>query len=187
MDVMSAKKGKAVTKPSSKPVAATSASIEAVDSEEEISATAMILPDSPSKYTSDSDEDWDVTRWVGHRSVANTFIWNCQIHSLMDDFPMKMHTLISNGMHLILICPELVDHLGLKKYCLHKPEPVDVAFSKEKKKTELYHYVKLSLSSLDSAWTSHIIKAIVTPGLSLPVILGLPWLKQNFIVTDHAA
>ena len=105
----------------------------------------------------------------------------------MDDFPMKMHTLISNGMHLILICPELVDHLGMKKYCLHKPEPVDVAFSKEKKKTELYHYVKLSLSSLDSAWTSHIIKAIVTPGLSLPVILGLPWLKQNFIVTDHAA
>lgn len=59
---MSAKKGKAVAKPSSKPVAATSASIEAVDSDEEISATATIWPDSPSKYTSDSDEDWDVTR-----------------------------------------------------------------------------------------------------------------------------
>jgi hypothetical protein len=45
----------------------------------------------------------------------------------------------------------------------------------------------LSLSSLDSAWSSRVIKAIVTPGLCLPIILGLPWLEWNHIVTDHAA
>jgi hypothetical protein len=70
---------------------------------------------------------------------------------------------------------------------LHKPELVDVAFSKEKKKTELYYYVKLSLSSLDCAWTSRVVKAIVTPDLCLPIILGLPWLERNSIVTDHVA
>lgn len=104
-----------------------------------------------------------------------------------DDFPLKTRALINNGMHLVLIHPELVDRLGLKKYHLHKPELVDVAFSKGKKKTELYYYVKHTLSSLDSAWTSRVVKAIVTPGLCLPIILGLPWLERNSIVTNHAA
>lgn len=107
--------------------------------------------------------------------------------NLTDDFPVKTRALIDNGAHLALIHPELVERLGLKKYRLHKPELVDVAFSKEKKKTELYYYVKLSLSSLDSSWTSRVVKAIVTPGLCVPVILGLPWLEWNSIVTDHAA
>ena len=189
-DVLAAKKAKAVAKPTSKAVAATSsATIEDVDSDDDVSAAAAILPDSPGKYTSDSDEDWDVSRREVSRPPlrGKHLIWNCQIHSLTDDFPVKTRALIDNGAHLVLIHPDLVDHLGLKKYRLHKPELVDVAFSKEKKETELYYYVKLSLSSLDSAWTSRVVKAIVTPGLCLPVILGLPWLEWNSIVTDHAA
>lgn len=70
---------------------------------------------------------------------------------------------------------------------MHTPELVDITFSEEKKKTQLYYYVKLALSSLDSAWTSHIVKAVVTPGLCLAIILGLPWLEKNNIITDHAA
>lgn len=193
-DVLTAKKAKAVAKQvkstSSKPVAATSsATIEEVDSDDDVSATAAVLPDSPGGYTSDSDEDWDISRHevssVPLRSKH--LIWNCQIHSQTDDFPVKTRALIDNGTHLALIRPDLVERLGLKKYRLHKPEPVDVAFSKEEKKTELYFYVKLSLSSLDSAWSSRIVKAIVTPGLCLPIILGLPWLEWNHIITDHAA
>jgi len=163
--------------------------IEAVDSDEDISATTAILPDSPSKYTSDSDEDWDIL----HCEVSHTLlctkhlIWNCQIHSQMDDFLVKTHMLLDNSMHLVPIRPDLVDCLGLKQYRLHEPEVVNIAFSKEKNKTELYFYVKLSLSSLDCTWISCVVKAIVTPGLCLPIILGLPWLEKNFIVTDHAA
>ena len=188
-EALSAKKAKAVAKPTAKPVAATSASIETVDTDEEISATAAILPQSPADYTSDSDEDWDVS----HRDVSHSphrskhLIWQCQIHSLTNDFPVKTRALLDNGAHLALIRPELVERLGLKKYRLHEPEPVDVAFSSEKKITHLYHYVKLSLSSLDSSWTSRVVKAVVTPRLCLPIILGLPWLERNFIVTDHAA
>jgi len=187
-DVLSAKKAKAIAKPVTKPIATTSATIEAVDSDNKVSTTAAILPDSPGKYNSDSDEDWDVSCHEVSCPPLHSkhLIWNCHIHSRMDDFPVKTHALLDNGVHLVLICPDLVDHLGLKKYHLHKPELIDIAISKEKKKTELYYYVKLSLSSLDSAWTSHVIKAIVTPGLCLPVILGLPWLERNSIVTDHA-
>ncbi|EDR15934.1 uncharacterized protein LACBIDRAFT_321022 [Laccaria bicolor S238N-H82] len=127
--MLTAKKSKAVAKSDTKPVAATSASIEAVNSEDELAAMAAIPPNPPSRNGLDSDEDWDVSCY----------------------------------------------HLGLKKYCLKEPKLFDVAFSNEKKKTQLYYYVKLSLSSLDSAWTSHVVKAVVTPSLCLPVILHLPW------------
>ena len=68
-----------------------------------------------------------------------------------------------------------------------KPELVDVAFNNQKSKTELYYYVKLSLTSLDCTWTSLSVKAIITPGLCVPIILGLPWLAHNSIITDHSA
>ena len=189
MDALTTKKGKAVAKSSAKPIAATSTSIEAVDSEDELTATAAILPNTADKLASDSDEDWDVLRHeVSPIPLkSNHLIWSCQINSQMDDFPVKTCALIDNGAHLALICPELVDRLGLKMYHLKEPELVDVTFSNEKKKTKLYHYVKLSLSSLDSAWTSRLVKAVVTPSLCLPIILSLPWLERNHIVTDHAA
>ena len=95
-DALSAKKSKAVAKAVPKPIATTSSTIESVDSDNKISATAAILPDSPGDYTSDSDEDWDVSRHevsgLPHRSKH--LIWNCQIHSLTDDFPVKMRALI---------------------------------------------------------------------------------------------
>jgi len=150
-DALSAKKGKAVAKPNAKPIAATSSTIKSVDSDNEISATAAILPDSPGEYTSDSDEDWDVSccEVSGLPHCSKHLIWNCQIHSLTDDFPVKTCALINNGAHLALICPELVDSLGLKKYHLHKPEIVDVAFRKEHKKTKLYHYISKMTSGLE--------------------------------------
>ena len=187
-DAMTAKKAKAVAKPITKAVAATTASIETVNSDDEISATAALLPNSPGEYNSDSDEDWDVSRRdVSPPLRCKHLVWHCQIHSLIEDFPVKTRVLIDNGAHLILIRPDLVDRLGLKKHKLHKPEIVDVAFSNQKKETVLYYYVNLSLTSLDASWTSRSVKAIVTPDLCAPVILGLPWLVHNSIVTDHSA
>jgi hypothetical protein len=108
-DALSAKKGKAVAKLSAKPVAATSTAFEAVDSDDEISATAAILPDSPSEYTSDSDEDWDVSRReVSQPSLhSKHLIWNCQIHSLTDDFPTKTHVLSETLPLFIRLCMDI--------------------------------------------------------------------------------
>jgi len=187
-DMLAAKKAKAISKPNIKAVAATSTTIEAVNSDEEVSAAATVLPESSHENNSDSDKDWDVSHHeVSPEIHAKHLIWNCQIHSLTNDFPVRTCTLIDNGTHLVLICPELMEQLRLKIHKLHKPELIDVAFSKEVNKTELYDYVKLSLMSLDVVWTSKSVRAIITPGLCMPIILSLPWLIHNTIVTDHAA
>jgi hypothetical protein len=119
-DTLSAKKAKAIAKPSVKPVAtkavaATSAVVESVSSSDEISAAATIPPDSNGQYNSDSDEDWDVLCHVVSMPIhGKHLIWHRQVHSLTEDFPVRTHTLINNGMHLVLICPELVEQLSLK-------------------------------------------------------------------------
>jgi len=186
-DALAAKKSKATTKTNTKAVSAT---ISAVDSSnDDIAAAAAVLPQSPGGYASDSDEDADVS----HRDVSapirvKHLFWNCQIHGLINDFPVKTKALLDNGAHLVLICPELVAELGLKMYRLWVPEIIDVALknSDAKQKCELFDYIKISFTSLDSIWTSRKAKAIIAPGLCAPVILGFPFLQHNSIVTDHA-
>ena len=51
----------------------------------------------------------------------------------------------------------------------------------------LHHFVKLLVISLNNVCTSKTVHAIITPGLCMPVILGLPFLIHNNIVTDHKA
>jgi hypothetical protein len=163
--------------------------IEPADSDEELVTTATVLLNSPSTFNSDSDEyDTLSDHNISCSLHARHFFWDCQVHSLTSDFPVKTCVLLDNGAHLVLICLELVAQLGIKKYCLHKPEIINVAFINEKKKkTELYYYVKLSLTLLDAQWTSKTVKALVTLRLCAPIILRLPWLIHNSIVTDHMA
>jgi hypothetical protein len=49
----------------------------------------------------------------------------------------------------------------------------------------LYDYVVLSLSSLNNAWTSRPIRALIAQNLCINILLGLPFLKDNKIVIDH--
>jgi hypothetical protein len=67
-----------------------------------------------------------------------------------------MRALIDNGAHLVLIHPDLAAELGLKKFHLCEPELVDVALknANTKIRCELSEHMKLSLTSLDSQWTS---------------------------------
>ena len=85
-NALSAKKSKATAKPASKPVAATTSKIETMDSNEDISAAAVVLPDSPARYGSNSDEDWEM--WdheVSDLIHTKHLLWNCQINSLIDN------------------------------------------------------------------------------------------------------
>ena len=103
------------------------------------------------------------------------------------DFPLTFASLIDNGAHLILIRPEVADELCLEHHLLKEPETISVAIEdgKKKKKVTLYHYVKFAVTSLDNVWTSKTIHAIIALGLCMPVILGLPFLIHNDIITDH--
>lgn len=51
------------------------------------------------------------------------------IDGTVDKFPVKLSTLIDNGAHMVLICPETVQLLGLPSFPLPEPEEIDVAIS----------------------------------------------------------
>ena len=118
------------------------------------------------------------------------FIWKCKVNGGPTvDFPLMVHTLIDNGAHIVLIHPELVEQLHLPVYTLETPEEVDVAIDtscKKKKKQILSSFVILQLTSPDNMFVAKPVRALITPGLCMPVILGLPWLEHNQIVCDHA-
>ena len=173
-------------KTSSKPVAATAPASD--NDATGLNTIAAVLP-SISDYTSDSEEDNNLSiRDVSAPVKSKHLIWHCQIHGLTDDFPVKTRALIDNGAHLVLIHPDLIAKLNLKIHHLNKPEPVDVTLNNgQNTHSELYKYVKLSVTSLDSTWTSKTVRALIAPGLCMPMILGLPFLIHNTIVIDHAA
>ncbi|KAJ3992039.1 hypothetical protein F5050DRAFT_1545256, partial [Lentinula boryana] len=51
----------------------------------------------------------------------------------------------------------------------------------------LTKYCKLSLEDPHLAWRSHTVRALVIPFLCSPMILGLPFLAHNNLVTDYNA
>ena len=173
------------SKSTPKPVAATVPSSDKED--DELSTVAAVLP-GISDYESDSAEDKDLSvHDVSALIKSKHLIWHCQNHGLMSDFPVKTRALIDNGAHMVLICPELVTESNLKIHCLKERELIDVALKNgQNSATKLYEYVKHSLTSLDAAWTSKSVKALISLGLCMPVILGLPFLMHNTIVVDHA-
>jgi len=120
---------------------------------------------------------------------AKHFVVKFKIYGPRLDFALTFSTLVDNGAHIVLIRPDVVDELGLTRHLLEEPELVDVAIDDGQKKTKkaLTEYVKLSVTSVDNAWTSRTVHALIAPGLCMPVILGLPFLIHNHIVTDHAA
>jgi hypothetical protein len=58
---------------------------------------------------------------------------------------------------------------------------------KEKKKTTLTEWVKLKVCLLDGLRNVKTVQALVSPELCTSVILGLPFLMHDSIVTNHAA
>ena len=143
-DALAAKKPKptSTTKQPAKPVTATVPSFD-----EESNPIAVVLP-SVSDYDSDSDENVDLADHdVSAPIKSKHLVWHCQVHGLINDFPVKTRTLIDNGAHVVLIRPELVAKLNLKKYRLRMPEIIDVVMNNEQKPhTKLHEYVKLSLT-----------------------------------------
>jgi hypothetical protein len=88
----------------------------------------------------------------------------------------------------VLIRPDIVQKVGLPIHTLHTPEPVDVAIKngKEKQKCILKEFVILGITSIDQQWSSKHIQAIIALNLCMPLILSIPFLSHNNIVTDHA-
>lgn len=99
---------------------------------------------------------------------------------------VEVKTLLDHGSHLILIRPEIANDLNLTQHTLTNPEHIQVALQSESPKNiVLNEYVHLCLSDSSFCWTSHTVHAAIAPHLSVPVLLGLPFLVHNQIIIDH--
>ena len=112
-------------------------------------------------------------------------IWRAQIWN-NDDVQIPYDCLLDDGAHLVLIRPETVTDLGLPIHRLKDPVSVTLALNGNPDSLTVFHdYVSLSLSSLNNAWSSKPVRALIAPGLCSSILLGLPFLVHNKIVIDH--
>ena len=109
-------------------------------------------------------------------------LWRCALDAAQT---VIVDALIDDGSHTVLIDEAIAARLELRRRKLPSPLTVRMAMGGDGRETTLYDYVRLRPSSLDSAWTSKTLRAIVAPGLAAPVILGMPFLAFNQIVIDH--
>lgn len=114
--------------------------------------------------------------------------WKACISGPNTDLPITIPMLLDNGAHIVLIHTDLVDKLSLCCQLLPKPETIDITVKSSNTlfQTTLTEWVKLSVTSPDELWTSQTIRTLIAPPLCTSIILGLPFLIHNSIVTDHA-
>ncbi|KAF8196515.1 hypothetical protein BJ912DRAFT_1056333 [Pholiota molesta] len=151
-------------------------------SEDENNYVSSVMPNAALGNGSSSEDDVSAQPLRSKHYIAKFKLFAKHL-----DFGLVFSALVDNGAHVVLIRPEVVDKLQLERFALNRPETVSVAIShgKEKKKMSLTHYVKFTVTSVDNAWTSKVVRAIIAPGLCMPIILGLPFLEYNDIVADH--
>ncbi len=118
-------------------------------------------------------------------------LWRCTVDNC-DPGALEPRTnvtaLVDDGAHLVLICPQLVDHLHLKCHLLPEPIEIGIAISDSPSPAcKLTEWVKLKPHDISAAWSSCTVHTIIAPGLCSDIILGLPFLKTNQIVIDHHA
>lgn len=111
--------------------------------------------------------------------------WECTLMGPVADDLMTVMGMIDSGAHIVLIDEMLVQQLGLRCFHMHKPLPISVALNNSPtSESYLYEYVTIAPYSPDSAWTSQMLKAVIMPNLCVPLLLGLPFLTVNCIITD---
>jgi hypothetical protein len=99
------------------------------------------------------------------------------------DSPITVNGMLDSGVHVMLIDADLIKQLSLRCFCLHKPLPISIALNNmSTSDSHLYEYVKIAPFAPYSTWLSCTVKAIVTPNLCVPLLLGLLFLIANRIV-----
>src|SRR6202522_1756321 len=150
-------------------------------------AVSAILPSSLQSFVIGNGSDSsDIAEDMSPISVPHLFwnatVWNC------NDEQIKVKCMLDNGAHLVLIRPKTVASLGLPIHRLTEPICISLALSASLDTVSHFSdYVYLTASSLDNAWTSRPVRALVAPGLCTEILLGLPFLVHNKIVVDHDA
>ncbi len=116
------------------------------------------------------------------------FIWQCMLMNPAQTDSLQMNTcaLIDSRAHMVLIRPDLVTCLQLPSLPLPQPERIAVAIDATKRPDKITHYISLQPSSTDGKFQSKPLLAVITPGLCVPIILGLPFLTVNKVICNYA-
>jgi hypothetical protein len=114
--------------------------------------------------------------------------WLCLLLGPSVNKPLTVKGMLDCGAHMVLINEALVALVGLCHFCLHKPLPISVAvYNTTWSDSHLHEYIKIAPFAPDSSYVSHTIKAVITPGLSVLLLLRLPFLVMNNIIADFIA
>ena len=112
--------------------------------------------------------------------------WDCTLTNNSDHLWIKVRALIDSGAHLVLIRPDIVTRLHLPILPLPHAEKVSVAIGNEQATQTITNYVLIQPTAPIGGFSSTPLHAVITPGLCMPLILGLPFLTQNKIVCNYA-
>ena len=108
--------------------------------------------------------------------------------SPINNLPITFECLLDIGSHLVIIREDLVDELKLHRRKLRVPIFTETAMHNgQKNMIELDEFVKLQLYDASGQYVSKSVRAVISPSLCVPVLLGLPFLKHNNIVIDVEA
>ncbi|KAG1839529.1 hypothetical protein F4604DRAFT_1599551, partial [Suillus subluteus] len=153
--------------------------VAAVGVDDDCDTVAVVMPSAVLGNGTDSGEECVAPLQTPHLR------WDCLVDGPGVSSPINVSALIDHGSSLVLIGEELVNKLGLRRRQLARPLPISLALSKNKRSFLLSQYVKLTCTSLDHAYTSRTVRAIIAPDLCTPLLLGGPFLQHNRIVIDH--
>ena len=147
---------------------------------------SAVLEGDSADLSKDSDDS------VSHHSVPFSFPhyrWRCTVDSVNSLDRLEVDALIDNGSHTVLIHDYLTERLGLCRRKLIDPMNVSLVLSDSDNHvvTTLTDWVKLRLFDRNNLWSSRTVHAVVAPSLCTDIILGLPFLRINKIVSDHDA
>jgi hypothetical protein len=141
-----------------------------------------VMPSTVLGAGSESEDDVSSPLTIQH------LLWMCSLLGPSVDKPTLVKAMLDCSAHVVLINETLVKCLGLCHFCLHKPLPISVALSNTTcSDSHLYEYVKIAPFTPDFSYVSRTIRAIVMPGLCVPLLLGLPFLVMNNIVANFTA
>ena len=129
----------------------------------------------------------DSMKYISTKNSPSSFYsdhleWRFRVDGLSSE-SVVITALIDNGSHSVLIDEGLVTKLGLRRRQLPSPQRARLAMGEEE--VEFTEWVKLRVCANDQQWTARMVRAIVTPKLAYPVLLGGLFLKANKIVIDH--
>lgn len=114
------------------------------------------------------------------------FVWNANLRGPASTVSHPL--LIDDGCPFVLIRADVVIALALKERHLPKPQQMSVAMSEGSPQIfTASSYCKVGPEDPLGAWSSRSVRALVVPSLCFPMVLGIPFLAHNFLVTDYSS